>query len=217
MKALVLGATGATGKDLVQQLLSNISFSEIHIFVRRPVDIQHKKLTVHIVNFEAPQEWRQLVNGDVAFSCLGTTLKAAGSKESQWKVDYDYQYEFAKAAKLGGAGRYLLVSSISAKPNSNIFYLRMKGQLDEKVKQLGFEACFIFRPGPLERTDTDRVTELVSIKVIKFLNRIGLFKSQKPVPTGVLAKAMINKALSKEVGQHELTTHDIYTTREQSM
>lgn len=99
MKALVIGATGATGKDLVNQLLNDKEFDEVDIFVRKPVDIQNDKLKVHVVNFEKPEEWKEMVKGDVAFSCLGTTLKDAGSKEAQKKVDFDYQYEFAKAAK----------------------------------------------------------------------------------------------------------------------
>jgi len=217
MKALVLGATGATGRDLVDQLLRNGSFSEVHIFVRRKVENQHHKLNVHIVDFDAIEEWKHLVHGDVAFSCLGTTLKAAGSKEAQWKVDYDYQYEFAKVAKFAGVRCYLLVSSISANPNSGIFYLKMKGQLEEKVKKLDFESCFIFQPGPLERPNTDRMAELMSIKVIKFFNKIGLFKSQKPVPTSVLAKSMISHALSSAPGQHEITINDIYPAKEQSI
>jgi uncharacterized protein YbjT (DUF2867 family) len=102
MKALVIGATGATGKDLVNQLLNDQDFEEVNMFVRKPIDIQNNKLKVHLVNFEKPEEWKDLVKGDVAFSCLGTTLKAAGSKEAQRKVDYDYQYEFAQAAKENG-------------------------------------------------------------------------------------------------------------------
>ena len=89
MKALVIGATGATGKDLVNQLLNDKDFEEVNIFVRKPVDIHNEKLKVHIVNFEKPEEWKQMVKGDVAFSCLGTTLKDAGSKEAQKKVDFD--------------------------------------------------------------------------------------------------------------------------------
>ena len=67
MKALVIGATGATGKDLVNQLLNDKEFDEVDIFVRKPVDIQNDKLKVHVVNFEKPEEWKEMVKGDVAF------------------------------------------------------------------------------------------------------------------------------------------------------
>ena len=88
MKALVIGATGATGKDLVYKLLNDKDYDEVNIFVRKPMNIQHPKLKTHVVDFEKPQEWQDLVKGDVAFSCLGTTLKGAGSKQAQRKVDY---------------------------------------------------------------------------------------------------------------------------------
>jgi uncharacterized protein YbjT (DUF2867 family) len=151
MKALVIGATGATGKDLVNQLLTDKDFEEIDVFVRKPLDIQNNKLKVHVVNFENPDEWKNMVKGDVAFSCLGTTLKTAGSKEAQRKVDFDYQYEFAKAAKENDVEDYILVSAYGADPKSKIFYSKMKGELEEAVKQLHFNKITIFKPGMLER------------------------------------------------------------------
>ena len=131
MKALVIGATGATGKDLVNKLLEDKDFQEVHAFVRRPLNIKNEKLKAHVVDFEKPEEWKDLVKGDVAFSCLGTTLKDAGSKDAQRKVDFDYQYQFAKNAKENEVEDYILVSSYGANPNSKIFYSRMKGELEK--------------------------------------------------------------------------------------
>src|SRR5215213_2193835 len=99
MHALLIGATGATGKDLLNLLLKDETFHQIDIFVRRKLELQHEKLHVHVIDFDKPEQWQHLVKGDVLFSCLGTTLKVAGSKEAQWKIDYDYQYNFAKAAR----------------------------------------------------------------------------------------------------------------------
>ena len=121
MKALVIGATGATGKDLVNQLLNDPDYQEVNVFVRKPLNIENPKLKNHVVDFEKPEEWQDLVKGNVAFSCLGTTLKSAGSKEAQRKVDYDYQYNFAKTAKDNNVDDYILVSSYGADPNSKIF------------------------------------------------------------------------------------------------
>ena len=89
MKALIIGATGATGKDLLQQLIDDTHFSEIHVFGRRALELRNNKVFEHIVDFDQPETWKDLVTGDVAFSCLGTTLKDAGSKEAQRKVDFD--------------------------------------------------------------------------------------------------------------------------------
>ena len=132
-KALVIGATGAVGKDLVEQLLKDDAFGSVTVFVRRPFAVEDPKLTVHVIDFDHPEPWKDLLHGDVLFSCLGTTIKAAGSQEAQWKVDYTYQYEVAKAARENGVGTYALVSSIGANPKSKIFYSRMIGALEEAV------------------------------------------------------------------------------------
>lgn len=210
MKALVIGATGATGKDLVNQLLQDKDFEEVNIFVRKPIDIQNEKLKVHVVNFEKPEEWKSKVKGDVAFSCLGTTLKAAGSKEAQRKVDFDYQYEFAKAAKENNVGDYILVSAYGANPKSKIFYSKMKGELEEAVKKLHFEKITIFKPGMLERKDSDRTGEVLGSRIIKFANKLGLLESQKPLPTDVLAKAMINSSKIKSNGYSSIKLGNIF-------
>ena len=214
MKALIIGATGATGKDLVQQLLNDSDFKEVHAFVRKNMTIKHPKLTAHTVDFEQPESWKNLVKGDVAFSCLGTTLKDAGSKEAQYKVDHDYQLHFAKAAKENGVEDYILVSSYGANPKSKIFYSRMKGELETAVKNLHFERITIFKPGMLERKDSERTGEVLGSRIIKFANKIGLLESQKPLPTDVLAKAMINAAKIKSNGYSSIKLGNIFAFAE---
>lgn len=214
MKALVIGATGATGKDLVKQLCQDSDFDEIDIFVRRRSDFHHEKVKAHLVDFDHPEEWKHLVKGDVAFSCLGTTLKSAGSKENQKVIDYDYQFNFAKAAKENNVQDYILVSAYGASPDSKIFYSRIKGELEEAVKNLKFEKTTIFKPGMLERKNTDRNGEVFGLKIIKFFNKLGLFKSQKPLPTEVLAKAMIVASKIKSNSFSEIKLHSIFSFAE---
>lgn len=216
MKALVIGATGATGKDLVNQLLNDKDFEEVDIFVRKPLTIQNDKLKVHLVNFEKPEEWKDSVKGDVAFSCLGTTLKDAGSKEAQKKVDFDYQYQFAKAAKENQVDDYILVSAYGANPKSKIFYSKMKGELEEAIKQLHFNKITIFKPGMLERKDSARTGEVLGSRIIKFANKLGLLESQKPLPTNILAKAMINSAKIKSNGYSSIELGNIFCFAEKS-
>ena len=192
MKTLLIGATGATGSDILKLLLDDDEVESVDIFVRRNTGVEHPKLTVHVINFEKPEEWSHLVKGDVLFSCLGTTRKDAGSKAAQWKVDYDYQYSFAKAARQNGVECYVLVSAMNASSKSLFFYSRIKGKLDEDVTNLGFPKLLIFKPPSLIRKESDRKMEKMGVKVIGFFNRLGLMKSLKPMATDVLAKKMLD-------------------------
>lgn len=216
MKALVIGATGATGKELVGKLLDDPDFHEIHAFSRRNLPATHPKLTVHVIDFEKPEDWRDLVKGDVAFSCFGTTLKDAGSKANQWKVDHDYQLDFAKAAKENQVEDYILVSAYGAHPKSKLFYSRMKGALEEAAKGLHFNKITIFQPGMLERKESERTGEVLGGKIIKFVNQLGLLTSQKPLPTEVLAQAMINAAKIKSNGYSKIKLGAIFSFAEKN-
>ena len=209
MKALVIGATGAVGKDLVQQLIEDSSVERVDIFVRREVKIPAAKVVAHVVDFDHPETWADQLQGDVLFSCMGTTIKAAGSQEAQWKVDYTYQYEAAKAARANGVKTYVLVSAIGANPKSKVFYTRMKGELDEAVQKLGFEGCFILRPPSLIRKGTDRIGEKAGIVAIRAFNAIGLMRNYTPMPTEAVAAAMIRLAKSGRKGVEIIESQDI--------
>ena len=210
MKALIIGATGATGKDLVTLLLNDDTYSEVHCFVRKPLTLTHPKLHAHVVDFETPEAWADLLRGDVAFSCLGTTLAAAGSKEAQWRVDYDYQYAFAKHCHNNGVPTFVLISTPGAKAQSKLFYNRMKGQLEEAVKALEFTRLLIFQPSVLVRKGADRKGEQFGLKMIVLLNKIGLFKRYRPMPTNVLAQRMHREVATATEGVHTFILDEIF-------
>ena len=209
MKALVIGATGAVGKDLVQQLIEDSSMERVDIFVRREVKIPAAKVVVHVVDFDHPETWADQLKGDVFFSCMGTTIKAAGTQEAQWKVDYTYQFNAAKAAKANGVPAYVLVSSIGADTKSKVFYTKMKGALDDAVQKLGFEGCFILRPPSLIRKGSDRFGEKAGIVAIRALNAIGLLRTWTPMPTEAVAAAMIRLAKSGRKGIEVVESQEI--------
>jgi uncharacterized protein YbjT (DUF2867 family) len=209
MKALILGATGAIGKDLVEQLLQDETFDRVDIFVRREVKIPSAKLVTHVVDFDHPEQWADKLTGDVLFSTLGTTIKAAGSQEAQWMVDYTYQYNAAKSARENDVPTYVLVSSVGADSKSNIFYTKMKGALDDAVQQLGFPACFILQPPSLIRKGSDRFGEKVGVWALKAFNAIGLMRQYTPMPTEVVAAAMIRLAKSGRKGNEIIVSQDI--------
>ena len=210
MKALIIGATGATGKDLVTQLLNDDAYIEVHCFVRKPMSITLPKLHAHVVNFETPEAWADLLHGEVAFSCLGTTLAVAGTKEAQWRVDYDYQYAFAQQCKANGVPTFALVSAAMANAQSKVFYNRMKGALEEAVKKLNFPRLLIFQPSILIRSNNDRGAENFSVKAIHFLNKIGLFKRYRPMPTEVLAEKMLSAVYNSPKGTFTFTLDKIF-------
>ncbi len=208
LTALVIGATGATGKELVKLLLEDESFANVKIFIRKEIDLTHQKLKKHLVDFERHDDWKNDLRGDVLFSALGTTLKQAGSEDAQYKVDFTYQFETAKAAADGGVENYVLVSSTGADPKSFFFYPQMKGELEETVKTLGFQRIHIFQPGILDRNGNDhRPMENLGLTAIKALNSVGLFKSQTPMPVKTLAEKMIKvskSAPSEKVNYYKL-------------
>ena len=209
MKALVLGATGAIGKDLVGLLLKDPAFERVDIFVRREVNIPSAKLVVHVVDFDHPEQWADKLSGDVLFSTLGTTIRAAGSQEAQWKVDYTYQYNAAKAARENGVPTYVLVSSVGANAKSGVFYTRMKGALDNAVQELGFPGCFILRPPSLIRKGSDRFGEKAGIVALRAFNAIGLMRAWKPMPTEAVASAMLRLAKSGREGTEIVDAQEI--------
>ena len=193
--ALVIGGTGATGKEIIRLLINSSKFSKVTVFVRRKIQINDKKINEHIINFDNINKYKKLIIGDILFSCLGTTRAEAGSKRKQYIVDYTYQYEFAKIAATNGVKNYSLVSSIGANKNSFFFYPKIKGMLEEKIKNLNFQKIQIYQPPSLIRQpELSRKGERVTINVLNLINTFGLLKSLKPLKVRDLAKKMISES-----------------------
>ncbi len=209
--AIVIGATGLVGGQLVQQLLEDPEFSRVLSFGRRSIGIRDARLTEHIIDFEHAETWEPLVRGDVLFSTLGTTLAQAGSKAAQYRVDHSYQLRFAEAAAAGGVPVYVLISAAGADPRSLVFYSRMKGELDLKVSQLSFSSVNILRPGLLagERAQS-RPGERIAYMVLRAINKIGLAKKYRPVEARIVARAMIRAAIQGRPGVHIHTLDEVF-------
>ena len=200
--AIIIGATGATGQELVKQLLNDTNYRNITVFVRKNLKFKHKKLTVHKIDFSKLNDIKSLIVGDILFSALGTTKKEAGGKHKQYLVDYTYQLQFAKIASENKVNIYSLVSSIGADEKSFFFYPKIKGQLEEAVKDLSFKKIQIFQPPSLIRQpDLIRTGEKTSLKFLKFINSIGLLKSFEPIHVKNLAKKMIAEVQIKQTNR----------------
>lgn len=204
-KAIVIGATGMVGTQLIKQLIENETYSEIVSLVRRSSGITHPKLKEQIINFDEPENWSNVVTGDVLFSTLGTTLAQAKNKEAQFEVDFTYQFTVAKIAAKNGVSNYVLISSAGSNSNSIVFYTSMKGKLEDAVKRLPFNVISIIRPGQLAGDRTEkRTSEKIGLSVMHFINKLGMMKRYKPICAHKVARAMINAAEKKKSGTYTL-------------
>jgi uncharacterized protein YbjT (DUF2867 family) len=147
--ALVAGASGLVGGHLIQALLRAPEYSRVIALSRRPLAVEHGKVANRIINFAELEKSLTGTQADEAFCALGTTLKAAGSEAAFRKVDFDTVLLFAKAAARAGAQRFVLVSSVGANRASRNLYLRVKGEVEEAVRALGFPAVDVLQPGLL--------------------------------------------------------------------
>lgn len=198
MKTIVIGATGLVGRSIITQLLIHPEVSEVKVFARRSTDIHNPKLIEHIVDFEKMNGWKHEVTGDVLFSALGTTLKTVGTKDAQYRIDHDYQLMVALAAASHQVSTYVLISSVNASSTSPFFYLKMKGELEDKVRTLGFKSVSILRPGPLKgHRERPRLMEEISTAI---LSRLPVGSGMKPVEGDQVAKVAINCGLRAQSG-----------------
>lgn len=208
--ALVFGATGLIGGHVVNFLFLHPSYSKVVVFVRRALNLEHPKLVQHIVDFDQPETFHQLVKGDDLFCCLGTTMAKAGSKEAFFKVDFTYAFQAAQLGSINGVGQYLLVSSVGADPNSRFFYSKVKGELEAAVRSLGFWGLHIFQPSVLlgERNE-NRFGEQLAGKIGSIFDRLtgGLLTKYRPIEADVVAKAMVSAAQGLKPGVHVYPSH----------
>jgi uncharacterized protein YbjT (DUF2867 family) len=194
--AIVIGATGLIGKILVNKFLDDERYKTVQVFARKSSGINHPKLIEHVVDFDKIEKWKSDISGDELFSAMGTTIRKAKSTTVQYKVDVTYQYEFAKAASENGVKNYFLVSSAGANAKSKLFYMRIKGELEEKVKLLNLNKIRIFRPSLLlgERPEK-RFGEKAAERILKIVVPIFPFlKNQRPIEGDKVARAMIVSA-----------------------
>ncbi|HET8708372.1 MAG TPA: oxidoreductase [Pseudomonadales bacterium] len=196
--AAIIGATGLIGNLLLDLLLTNPNYSTVTAITRRPLEKKHPKLVNLVVDFERLEEIASEIQGHDAFCCLGTTIKAAGSRAAFRRVDYDYAVNFATACKSNGCTHFLLISAVGAHHDSYIFYNRTKGELEQALGVIGFPVLTIFQPSLLvgDRKEHRLGEELaIRFSALMSLISVGPFKQYHPVKAEMLAKAMINCAL----------------------
>ena len=199
--AAVIGATGLVGRHLVSTLIADPTYTKVVVLARRGLAVSHDKLEARLVDFDELDKHE--LDVDDAFSALGTTIKQAGSKAAFRKVDFDFNLAFARAARRS-ADQLLLVSALGASDKSRIFYNRVKGELEEAVRALGFGGTHVFRPSFLAGDrDEKRVGERAGIfaaRVLATVLPIGPVRRARPIEASDVAGAMVSVAKRDERG-----------------
>ncbi|WP_157976179.1 NAD-dependent epimerase/dehydratase family protein [Lewinella sp. IMCC34191] len=203
--ALLLGATGMVGRELLEQLLQHGAYRRIIAPTRRRLHLDHKKLDNPLINFDNLDRYREIFRCQDIFIALGTTIKKAGSEEAFRRVDYEYVVHAAGLAQKAGANQCLVVSSAGANSESSFLYSRTKGEMEESITSLDFWSVHIFRPGVLVgKREELRLTEKLAAGLTRAIRSVSptLLGDYNPTDADVLAKHMIDAAQTIAPGVH---------------
>jgi uncharacterized protein YbjT (DUF2867 family) len=190
--AIVVGATGLVGSALTRRLADAAHVKKVVTPTRRPAPHPSPKVDNRVVDFDRLEDAPSLFEGTCLFSCLGTTRRKAGSIAAQRKVDLDYPYRAARLAAGHGVRHYLLVSSSGADANSRNPYLRMKGELEEKILALPFERISIFQPSLLLGARPEfRLGEKLGAMLLPMVGALPGLRRYRPIPGDDVAAKMV--------------------------
>ena len=192
-RALLLGASGLVGRQVLSALLDDAAYGRVHAWVRRPLVRAHDKLVQQVVDFEH-LERVETPAVDAVFCCLGTTLKLAGSQGAFRRVDHDHILACARAARAAGAGHFLLVSAIGADARSRVFYSLVKGETEAAVCARGYPSVTRVRPSFLAGARAEwRPGERLAIAVLSPLSFLVPAR-YRPVADIAVARALVDAA-----------------------
>ncbi|MCC5797018.1 MAG: NAD(P)H-binding protein [Methylophaga sp.] len=207
-RAIVLGATGAIGKQLVAQLSHRQDLTDIVLISRRDLKLSDEfagadiaKLDLKVVDFQQlGQQVRSLIPANsLAFITLGTTQKQAGSKAAFRQIDHDLALAFARACKSAGVARLGVITALGANVNSLSFYNRVKGEVERDIQALDLPSVFFARPSLLlGRPDDGRFVEKLADIVFRPFTQ-WFPKAVRPVSVHCVAAAMLNVAYDADI------------------
>lgn len=190
---MLVGATGLVGRECLRLLLADDAFGRIIVVTRRSLspEVRSPKLETHVVDFDHLNEYDALFRVDAILCALGTTIRAAGSRTRFRTVDYEYPLAFAKLGRRQGCGHFLVVSALGANSQSRVFYNRVKGQLEESLRGLGYPRLTIVRPSLLLGPRAElRLGEEVAKRVTRWLGPL-VPRAFKPVEARNVAIAIV--------------------------
>lgn len=214
MKAILIGASGLIGSELLRLLLNDSYFSEVHILVRKSLNIQHRKLKELVIDFQDQKSFSSAIpEHSVVFSCIGTTQKKVnGDHQAYRKVDFDITVNAAKIAKQKHATHFLFVSAVGANPKSDNLYLQLKGEIEIVVEQVQLPRVSVIRPSLLlgKRNET-RIAEQLGQWIMPIFSWILPYK-YKPIAGIQVAKKMVELSKSTALGWHIIEGKSLFTS-----
>lgn len=198
--AILAGTTGLIGAQVLELLLNEGRYDRVVALSRKPLGTNHPKLTNLVLNFDQLENYDSALKGDDVYCCLGTTMKQAGSKEAFQKVDFHYPVSLAAITARQGAQQFLLVTALGANAHSTIFYNRVKGEVEQAIGKIGFNALHIFHPSMLIGPRTEqRAGEKTAQQAMQWMGFL-IPKKYKAIDSGRVARAMVAVARQDRKG-----------------
>ena len=200
--AVIIGATGAVGKEILKEILADNFYNKVYILGRESIGKlgDEERLTKIIVDFENLNFDISILEDADVFASLGTTIKIAGSKENQRKIDVDYTVNFSKLCE-GKVRSFNVVSAIGANSKSKNFYNSLKGELEDKLKIMNLGVLRIFQPSLLiSKRDDKRFLEQIFMKVAPIFQLVlkGKAKKYSPIEVSVLGREIVRFAIENK-------------------
>ena len=209
--ALLFGSTGLVGGHVLNYLIQNSNYSKIKLFVRSFTGINNPKIEIIKTDFNNLNKHAEDIKGDECFCCIGTTKKKSPNKNEYQKIELDIPKKIAQIAKSNSVKSFFFVSSGYANPKSSGEYLKLKGLVEEEIKNLNFDKIGIMRPSFLlgERQE-ERIGEKFGIIIFKLLTPIliGSFRKMRPIQSEIVARAMI-KLANENIDQSVFESNEI--------
>ena len=197
--ALIFGSSGLIGNELLKTILVKNNYSNIKIFVRTVPEINNSKVEIIKTDFRNLEKYKDKINGDDCYFCIGTTKKDTPDKSEYRRIEYDLPVNIAIIAKKNSVNSFFYVSSIGANPKASSGYLKNKGQVEEELKNLNFSKLVIIRPSLLVGTRKSfRLGEVIFTPIMNTLTlfAFGSLKKYKPIKIENVVKAILNISTS---------------------
>ena len=209
LRLMLVGATGAVGRAVLAQALSDRRVAEVVALTRRPLPAAERLLNV-VVDFDSLPEQAPWWTVDAVICTLGTTQRAAGSNEKFAAVDRDLPLRIARRARAAGATRFALNSSLGADAGSGNFYLRTKGEAEDAIRELGYPGYTIVRPSLIdaERAES-RPGERLALTFVRPLSSL-IPRRWRAVTPEAIARALLNAALASSPDSRVVESEELH-------